>query len=183
MPNGSSGSPPRLIALMGGECSGKTTLTQALAQHFGGLWMPEYLRSFCQLHGRTPRPGEQRQIVLCQLQAQRQALAQARRSAAGWVFCDTTALQTAVYSDFYFADMSLYRRSHALHARYALTLLLAPDLPWQADGLQRDGCAARDAIHAVLQQNLLAARHRTRLISGIGPARLQAAITAITDFR
>lgn len=174
----SNSNQPRLICLMGAECTGKTTLAQALAQHFGGVWVAEYLRSFCQLNGRTPQAHEQRQICLAQLRAQRQALASARQRGAGMVFCDTSALQTAVYSAFYFADHALLAQARTLHARYALTLLLAPDLPWVADGVQRDGRPVQFQIHALIQQSL-ATMPGVVPIHGQGPARWQLALAAV----
>lgn len=170
---------PRLIALMGAECTGKTTLAQALAQALGGLWVPEVLRDFCAQRGLTPQPHEQVQILLAQLRAQRQALARARALGMQWVLCDTSALQTACYSDFYFGQTALYRRAHALHGRYALTLLLLPDLPWQADGLQRDGASAQAAAHARLARELKRGGHRSANVQGQGQQRLASALAAL----
>ncbi len=95
------------------------------------------------------------------------------------IFCDTAPLMTAVYSAHYFNDPSLYPAAHAHHYRYALTLLLQPDLPWQADGVQRDGAAAQAAVHALLLREL-AAHQPVVGIAGCGEARLQAAINAVT---
>jgi len=172
------GAPPRLICLLGAECTGKTTLAQALAQHFGGLWVAEHLRRFCQQEGRTPQAHEQCRIGLAQLRAQRQALAAARQHGVRLVFCDTSALVTAVYSDFYFADTRLLARARVLQRRYALTLLLAPDLPWAADGIQRDSRRVQSKIHALLQQ-ALADLPGVVLIQGRGQARVQAAVAAV----
>lgn len=172
---------PALICLMGTECTGKTTLAQTLALHFGGLWVPEYLRTFCDLHGRTPRPEEQALIVQTQLDHEAQALAQARQRGCTHVFCDTAPLLTAIYSDFIFADQTLYARARTLHTRYALTLALAPDLPWQADGLQRDGAHVRAPIQILLERELLALCGPVRRITGSGTARAQAAIEAVQD--
>jgi nicotinamide riboside kinase len=170
---------PRLIAVMGAECTGKTTLTQALAKQLGGLWVPEYLREFCLHHARTPLAHEQRQIALRQLQIQRETLAQARTQRLGWVVCDTTALQTACYSDYYFSRADLYPSAQRLHQRYALTLLLVPDLPWQADGLQRDSEAAQKAVHVLLDDALRQGGHPSVLTGGSGVLRLAAALQAI----
>src|ERR1035437_2749974 len=41
----------RLICIIGAECTGKTTLARALAEHFDCPWVPEYLRDFCDAHG------------------------------------------------------------------------------------------------------------------------------------
>lgn len=170
---------PQLVAVMGAECSGKTTLVQALAEQLGCLWVSEPLRDFCFQHARTPQPQEQRQILLTQLRVQRQALAQARALGLGWVICDTTALQTACYSEYYFAQTALTGRAQALHRRYALTLLLAPDLPWQADGVQRDGPRAQHAVHALLQRALQQGGHPSVSIHGAGSQRLARALVAI----
>lgn len=145
---------PRLICLIGAECTGKTTLAQALAQQMGGVWVPEYLRSFTEQHGRTPERTEQLHILQEQVRQETQALATARRQQQALVFCDTAPLLTAVYSDCVFADASLYPQAHGLHARYALTLLLEPDIPWVADSVQRDGPQTRTVVHSRIEQAL-----------------------------
>lgn len=145
---------PRLVCLIGAECTGKTTLAQALAHQFGGLWVPEYLRSFTEQHGRTPERGEQLHILQEQLRMETEALGLACQQGRRVVFCDTAPLLTAVYSDCVFADTSLYWQARSLHARYAVTLFLQPDIPWHADGLQRDGPEARAAVHLAIERAL-----------------------------
>ena len=148
---------PHLICLIGAECTGKTTLAQALAQQMVGLWVPEYLRQFTQAHGRTPQRAEQLHILQEQLRMETEALSLARRQGHSVVFCDTAPLLTAVYSDCIFADASLYPQARSLHARYALTLFLQPDIPWHADGLQRDGAQARATVHRAIERALAGA--------------------------
>jgi nicotinamide riboside kinase len=167
------------ICLIGAECTGKSTLAQALAAHFGGLWVPEQLRSFCDLNGRTPRSDEQAALMRAQFEQEEQVAALALQTGADYVFCDSAPLLTAIYSDYYFADRSLFDCAHALHARYALTLVLQPDLPWQPDGLQRDGETVRAAVHALVQ-HALQAKHIPHIeVAGQDDARLQAAILAV----
>lgn len=169
---------PLLICLVGAECSGKTTLAQALAAHFSGLWVPESLRTFCEVHGRTPNKEEQSEVLESQLFRETELLAQARREACNHVFCDTAPLLTAVYSEYFFSDKSLYARAHALHSGYSLTILLAPDLPWQPDGIQRDGPNVRDRVQSLIEREL-SLHPRVARISGYGASRLQAAISAV----
>ncbi|HSO45407.1 MAG TPA: ATP-binding protein [Rhodoferax sp.] len=167
------------ICLIGAECTGKTTLAQALALHFGGLWVPEELRAFCDLHGRTPRMEEQATIMRAQFEQEEQAAAQALQTGCGYVFCDSPPLLTAVYSDFYFSDPSLFECANALHARYALTLVLQPDLPWQPDGFQRASEVVRAAVHSRIQQALQAMHVPQIEVAGLHEARLQMAIEAV----
>ncbi|MDO8457941.1 MAG: ATP-binding protein [Burkholderiaceae bacterium] len=172
-------SDPRLICLIGAECTGKTTLAQALAAQLGGLWVPEYLRAFTAEHGRTPDRTEQLHILQRQVHLETAALAAARQQRRHWVVCDTAPLLTAVYSDCVFSDVSLYPQAHGLHARYALTLLLEPDLPWVADGLQRDGTAVRAAVQARIEGALRDGAWPFVRIAGTGEARVQAALDAV----
>jgi nicotinamide riboside kinase len=166
---------PDLICLIGAECTGKTTLTLALAECMGGLWVPEYLRKFTDLHGRTPERHEQLGVLQEQARMETAMLDTARRQSRTWVFCDTAPLLTAVYSDHVFGDASLYPQAHSLHARYALTLLLEPDIPWVADGLQRDGMAERTDVHACIERALSQWHWPYVRISGSQEARLLAA--------
>ena len=170
---------PQRICLMGAECTGKSTLAQALAAHFGGLWVPEHLRTFCNLNGRTPRVDEQAVIMRTQFEQEEQVVALALQTGCGYVFCDSAPLLTAIYSDYYFSDRSLFDCAHALHGRYALTLVLQPDLSWQSDGLQRDSEVVRATVHSRVQRALQAMHVPHIEVQGQQDARLQAAILAV----
>ncbi|MBN8502941.1 MAG: ATP-binding protein [Burkholderiales bacterium] len=138
------------IALLGAECTGKSTLTQALAAR-GEVTVSEYLREWCLREGRTPRREEQAAIA----QEQQRRIDAAAASGAPRVIADTTALMTALYSRHYFKDDSLLPFALQAQRRCALTVLCCPEgLPWQSDGFLRDGEATRLRIHAELQQLL-----------------------------
>lgn len=169
-----------LICLIGPECTGKTTLAQALAQQLDGLWVPEYLRSFCSAHGRTPLPQEQAHIMDTQYQQEEATRKLANAQGKRWVFCDTAPLLTAIYSDFIFGDQSLLAQARALHARYRLTLLLESDIDWQADGLQRDGNHVRAPIQAMLETELARVGGAVVRVGGTGAARRVAALQAVS---
>ncbi len=170
---------PFVVALLGGESTGKTTLAHALGQALVTQGaevrvVPEYLREFCDRHQRTPSIGEQRAI------ASEQSL---RIAAAATgpvvVIADTTALMTAVYSDHLFNDASLFADALQAHRHYALNLLLAPDLPWRADGYQRDGPQARDQVDQRLRAALRKSGTPFSVICGSGAERVHAALAAI----
>ena len=61
----------------------------------------------------------------------------------------------------------------------ALTLLTALDLPWVADGHQRDGAHVREPVDALLRQLLVTHRLPWAVIGGEGPERLQQAVDAV----
>ncbi len=170
---------PKRICLIGAESTGKTTLAQALARELACPWVPEYLREFCDVHGRTPKQHEQALILETQVIREAVAFEEARRRGCKFVVCDTAPLLTAVYSDYVFHDPSLYARAVALHRRFALTLLLEPDLPWVADRFQRDGEHVRPPITQMLKTQLEANSLPWRSVDGGGNERALSALHAI----
>ena len=77
----------------------------------------------------------------------------------------------AVYSELVFADTSLYASALAAHRRAQLTLVTALDLPWRADGLQRDGPHVRAPVDALIRASLAGAGIACTTIEGVGRAR------------
>ena len=168
------------VAVVGAECTGKTQLAGLLAPRLArdtGLrvaWVPEHLRQWCDEVGRTPLAHEQASI----LRAQHERI-EAAAATHDIVVCDTTALMTAVYSRLIFGDRTLEQRAVALQQRMAMTLLMAIDPPWMADGLQRDGAHVRAPVDAMLREMLIAHRLPWAVVSGLGAARLEAAVDAL----
>ena len=168
------------VALVGAECTGKTQLAEQLAPRLArdtGLrvaWVPEHLRQWCDRVGRTPLAHEQASI----LRAQHERI-EAAAATHDIVVCDTTALMTAVYSRFIFGDRTLEQRATALQQRMAMTLLMAIDLPWVADGHQRDGAHVREPVDEMLRELLIGHRLPWAVVSGQGPARLESAVDAL----
>jgi nicotinamide riboside kinase len=169
-----------IVAVLGAESTGKTTLVAALAAALcaegrDAIDIDETLRGFCAREGRTPRRDEQGLIAAEQT---RRIEAAAARHAI--VVADTSALQTAVYSEIVFGDRSLYAAAEAWQReRVGLTLLTALDLPWQADGHQRDGEHVRVPVDALLRAALARAGVAFSIVSGSGPARLGNALAAV----
>jgi nicotinamide riboside kinase len=169
----------RVIALLGAESTGKTTLARELADtlcaegHDVGL-VAEYLREFCEQHARTPLAHEQAGIAA----EQTRRIAEAAR-AHDIVIADTAALMIAVYSEHVFGDRSLYAQAEETQRGYALTLLTALDLPWLPDGLQRDGPQVREPVTAQVRASLSLAGVAYSVVSGSGPARLASALAAV----
>ncbi len=171
----------RCIAIVGAESTGKTQLAQALADALRErtgqrvAWVPEVLRAWCDAQGRTPRIDEQAAI----LQAQH-ARIEAAAAQHDWVVCDTTGLMTAVYSRLIFGDASLEAHAGELHRRSTvLTLLTALDLPWVADGLQRDGPQVRGPVDSALRQLMKLQGVAYGVVRGEGAARLDHALRAV----
>ena len=170
------------IAILGAESTGKTSLVHAMAQQLRGQGarvqvIEEVLREWCNAHGRTPRADEQAAIVQTQI-----ALVDAAPP-CDYLLCDTTPLMTAVYSDLLLSEATLYPVAVQQQRRYALNLLAEPDLPWQPDGLQRDGVAAQKRVDQRLREVLHTFAIPSVAVNGVGAQRLACAMVAIGHFR
>ncbi len=143
---------PVRVAIVGSASSGKTTLAQALALRYGGVWVPEYLREFVDTRSRVP--VEEDQLHIAETQAAREDLA--ATGAVRFLFCDTTPLMTAVYSRHYFGRILPELAQLVAARRYDVTLVCAPDIPWQPDGLQREPEDQSAAVNAILAEELAA---------------------------
>jgi nicotinamide riboside kinase len=171
--------PGMVIAVLGAESTGKTTLARGLvdtlaAQGHRVALVEEFLREFCLREGRTPRQDEQAAIA----REQSQRIAEAT-STHDVVVADTTALMIAVYSQLLFKDDSLIARAVAEQAGHRLTLVTALDLPWVADGLMRDGEHVRAPIDSLLRASLHEGRVDYGVVTGSGAQRLTNAERAL----
>ena len=167
-----------VIAVVGAESTGKTELARLLAERLtqrgiATTLVPELLREWCARECRTPHPHEQAAIA----DAQTRRIAEAARQ--GVVVADTTAVMTAVYSDMLFDDRSLYADALAAQAGYTVTLLTALDLPWVADGLQRDGPHVREPVDTLVRAALARAGVSYAVVHGRGAERLASAWAAL----
>lgn len=165
------------IAVLGAESTGKSWLVNALAgvmqaRGHKTSTVDEVLRSWCEREGRTPLAHEQNDI------AQKQAQA-VMCIAQGVVIADTTPLMTAVYSHLLFEDERLYPMALAHQALFDQTLLTGLDLPWVADGLQRDGPQVRGPVDTLVRQTLERAGIAYRVVYGQGHQRLNNALLAL----
>lgn len=168
-----------IVAILGAESTGKSTLASALETELAATGrrvarVAEVLREFCDAHGRTPQRHEQAGIA-----AEQTRRIEAAAQAHDIVIADTTALQIAVYSDIVFGDRSLYDEALRAQARCRHTLLCALDLPWVADGLQRDGPHVREPVDALLRAALQRHARGYAVVGGQGAARTAAALAAL----
>jgi nicotinamide riboside kinase len=168
-----------VIALLGAESTGKTTLAHALHQslqaqgHHVAL-VEEALREFCVRNRRTPRRDEQAGIA----RTQSLRIAEAARTHE-LVVVDTTSMMVAVYSRLLFNDASLLPAALAEQAQHRVTLLMALDLPWVPDAGIRDGAHVREPVDALLRAALHDGGVDYAVVHGRGEQRLVNAQRAV----
>ncbi len=171
-----------VVALLGGESTGKSTLATALCtalrdKGVATALVPEHLRTWCEARGRAPHQAEQA-MVAAEQEAQINA-AVCSMPPVRVVIADTTPLVIAAYSDLYFQDTSLYPAALVWQQQARLNLLMGLDVPWVPDGLFRDSPRLRERTDEVLRAQLQAAALPFHTVYGLGPARLKAALRIV----
>lgn len=136
------------IGLLGGESTGKSTLSNALCRSLPACGVDEVLRTFVEEQGRTPTRAEQPGLLDRQRRAEDAVAAACDR---GVLVADPAVLMTAVYSELYFDDPSLTAAAVDLTVqRYDLVVWCGTDLPWSTDAGQRDGEQFRAAADRLI---------------------------------
>jgi nicotinamide riboside kinase len=140
-----------LISVVGGECTGKSTLATALGVRLPAVVVSEFLRDWVDEQGRVPLPAEQAAVMAAHRESEISALRHADRTGLGWAVSDSGPLMTAVYSIQYYDDDSLLARAVEWTADSARVLWCQDDFPWQPDP-QRDGSQARATSQQILAE-------------------------------
>ncbi|MEC8503955.1 MAG: ATP-binding protein [Actinomycetota bacterium] len=166
------------VLLLGGECTGKTTLANGLSQALRGserersvTIVPEVVRDFVARSKRLPTQNEQEEILRTQQRLLDEAIAASPTD--GVVICDPAPIMTAVYSLQYFNDDSLVASALALMGSAAersrtLVVWCSPDIPWQADGIQREGPQTRARTHELIETQVVPAIASLPVVVSLG---------------
>ncbi len=171
--------PPVRIAVVGPESSGKSTLSAALAGHYGTRFVPEASRAYYDSKGVVYEIAD----ILPIARAQKAAEEEAARSARGLLFLDTDLLTITVWSHVLYGACPPEAEELAEAQRVDLTILLENDLPWTYDPQRcHPEPAQREDFFDRLRASLLRFGRRFAVVSGEGSARLSAARAAVDAF-
>jgi len=164
------------ISLTGPESAGKSTLAAQLAAHYGTTWAPEYARQYLEENGAGYTLADLEAIAHGQLAAEAAAAGRASRL----LFCDTDLLVVKIWAENAFGTCPAWVLAELAKPRYALTLLLAPDLPWAPDPLrEHPDPAQRWHFYALYRQELVRRGWPFAEVSGPAAERLAQAVAAV----
>jgi len=157
------------VCLIGPECTGKTTLAEALAVHFNAPWVPEFAREYALRVGRSLTFDDVEPIARGQL---------APPPHDGLLILDTDLISTVVYSRHYYGQCPSWIETEARARKADLYLLTDIDVPWVLDDV-RDSVAARAALHGQFATALAEYGANFVSIRGDWETRFKAAMEAV----
>lgn len=165
---------PKKVAIVGPECTGKTSLAQALAKHFKTDWVPEYARSYLNKLNRPYEISDLTKIAHGQLRVEDEWA----NGAHDVIFCDTNLIVLKVWSEFRFGECDPEILKLMTERHYDLLLLTDIDVPWENDP-QREHPDKRELFKEIYHKEVVNSNIPFIEISGSAEARLQIAITSI----
>ncbi len=175
----------RRICVVGPECSGKTTLTRALAKYYDTVYAPEYAelwlryRSNYGVEAGALFPEHFETIARGQ-----RALEQSRvKHCHRLLFCDTDPLTTLAWATYlcppeHHAALQMTLEPLIKACEYELYFYCTPDIPWQADQHRLDP-EGRERFGDHLRHLLQKYNRSVNVLSGNLDSRLAAAKQAI----
>ncbi|HXA17965.1 MAG TPA: ATP-binding protein [Thermoanaerobaculia bacterium] len=163
------------VCLIGPECTGKTTLAEQLADHFGVAWIAEFAREYARRVGRMLTADDVEPIARGQM-----ALEDAARQPTtnNLLILDTDLISTVVYARHYYGTCPEWIETEARARKADLYLLTEVDVPWTIDDV-RDSAAPRETLHRVFATTLETYGAEFVAISGDRETRFAAAVAAI----
>lgn len=161
----------RRVVVLGAESTGTTTLTKALAEHYGTTWVPEYGREYSEekmqrgvLEWKT---DEFIHIAAEQLRRENEAARNARHV----LICDTDAFATTLWHERYMGSPAKAVEHIADSVRHDLYILTGDEIPFVQDGL-RDGEHIRHGMHKRFAEELERTKRPHLLVRGSPEERL-----------
>lgn len=169
------------IAIIGPESTGKSNLSEYLANHYNCYWVPEYAREYCAQLNRECNMQDELNIFYGQLKNERKIFNESLAINKNLLICDTTIITVKVWTEHVFKTCpDVVNREFNLR-HYDLYLLTNNDLPWQDDPL-RNFPNERDYFYKwylkLMEENNL----NFKIVSGVNKERYKNAIIAIDQF-
>ena len=165
------------IAIVGPESTGKSTISQQLANHYNVAWVPEYARYYCAALKQECNLQDEINMFHGQVALEESILATAQTD---FIICDTTFKKKKIWSDEFFGETPQIVIDALTERPYDFYLLLDIDLPWQEDPL-RDFPHMREHFMNIWHKELKALNANYVVVNGI-ENRLQNAIDVIDRF-
>lgn len=167
--NGSGDKKLVKLALVGPECSGKTTLAMAMAELWNEPFVEEYSREYLDQLGRNYNQDDLLEIAKGQLEKEYLVA----EKASHFLICDTNTLVVKIWAEVRFGRAQNWIERQFLEKPYQLYILCGHEgIDWEYDDL-RENPDDRAALYDAYKKALVRAGKRFIEIEGTVEERLE----------
>ena len=169
------------VVIIGPESTGKSTLSERLAQHYNTIWVKEYAREYLLKNGTNYTFENLSDVAKGQLRLEEEAIQQLNNSAGqSLLVIDTDMYVMKVWCEFVFGKCHQWILNEVVNRKYDLYLLCNVDAPWVKDELREyPDYETREKLYHHYKDAMLNQTTPWVDISGDYDERLQKAIKAI----
>jgi len=172
------------IVVLGPESTGKSTLCEALAKHYGVVDCKEYARQYLNENGTKYNFEDLLTIAKGQLTLEQKAIDKAEQllieTSKNKIIIDTNMYVMKVWCEYVFNNCHTYILDEINNRNYDLYLLCDIDLPWSADEMREyPDEKPRQELFAIYKDILINQNTPWGIVSGAGDERTQNAIKLI----
>lgn len=165
----------KTIIITGAESTGKSALTEGLANHFQLPFIPEFARSYMENLGRKYNYDD---LVLI-AKNQVQQLNEFKQSGLHWIFSDTWLIITKIWFEEVFGKSPGWLDSEIKKTKIDLFLVCDTDLPWEPDPVRENGGKKRLYLQQRYIDTIINYGFNYKIISGKNEVRLQNALNQL----
>ena len=170
-------SKPKIIVITGAESTGKSTLTERLASHFGVPYVPEIARGYVETLNRIYNYTDVENIAKIQI-AQFNKIS---KSDASYIFLDTWLIVTKIWFEFVYSKIPGWLIKEIEKTKIDLFLVCDIDLPWVYDPVRENGGENRKILQNKYIENIMRYKFDYRIISGIDDERFYSALNILKE--
>lgn len=164
------------IAITGPESTGKSMISEQLANHYRTVWVPEFARYYLNKIARPYDYEDILEIAKGQVKSAEALLKLTNKV----VFSDTELLVTKIWCEVKYRKCHPWIIENFEKQDYDLYLLMNTDLPWQYDPM-REHPEMRDELLRLYKNELEIHNLNYRVVSGLGEERLKNAISLVDE--
>lgn len=162
----------KIIVITGAESTGKTTLAEALANHFRIPYIPEIARDYIEKLNRKYNYNDVEIIAKKQILQ----LDELNKQNIPYIFIDTWLLNTKVWFEEVFGKTPSWLITTINETKIDLFLVCDIDLPWIYDPVRENGGEQRKILHNKYIENIKQFGFKFEIVSGRNELRLKNAL-------
>lgn len=170
---------PEIIVITGAESTGKSTLTEQLANHFNVPFIPEIARDYIEKLDRKYNYSDVEQIARLQVEK----MDELKQLDIPYIFCDTWLIITKVWFEVVFGKGPVWIEDEIRKTKIDLFLLCDTDLPWIADPVRENGGENRLILQNIYKENIEKFAFSYKVVSGTNNDRFEIALKHISELK